>query len=70
MGGGKPRLASLDDLVGEAEERQRQGQAERSCGFQIDDQLEFRRLLNRKVGRFGALQESCRRNRPRAGTCP
>src|SRR5262249_23268291 len=57
--GGKERastMPSLDDLVGTAEDRQRNGQAERIGGLQIDDQLEFRRLLDREIGRVGALQ--------------
>jgi len=31
--------------------------AGRFRGFQIDDQLEFRRLLDRQVGRFSALED-------------
>src|SRR6516164_3086766 len=49
--------ASLDDLVGAAEEGKRNRQAEGFCGLQIDYQLELRRLLDRKVGRFDALQD-------------
>src|SRR6516165_10014114 len=54
-GGG--RRASLDDLVGTGEDQWWDRQAERLGGFEIDDQLEGGRLLNRKVGRFGALQD-------------
>ena len=42
---------SLDHLVGEREELVRYGQAERLCGRQIDDQIEFGRLLDRNVAR-------------------
>ena len=33
------------------------GQPERLCGLQIDDQLKFGRLLDWQVGRVGALQD-------------
>jgi len=38
---------SLDDLVGELQDRLRHGQAERLSGVEIDDQLEGGRLLDR-----------------------
>jgi hypothetical protein len=34
-----PELALLDDLVGSGEERGRNTETERLCGFQIDDEL-------------------------------
>src|SRR5438874_2799848 len=40
------RGASFDDLGGAGEDRWRDGEAEFVRGLQIDDQLEFRRLLN------------------------
>jgi hypothetical protein len=39
----------FDHLVGEGEQRLRDCQAERLSGFQIDNQIEFRRLINRHV---------------------
>src|SRR6516225_2940972 len=53
------RLAhSFDHLVGAADERQRDGQPERSRGLEIDDQLDFRRLLDRQVARLLALEDA------------
>ena len=51
------RPVSLDDLVGAGEERLRHGQAERLRGLEIDDQLEPSRLLDRKIGRLGPLED-------------
>jgi hypothetical protein len=48
-------VASLDDLVGAGEDGKRNRQAEGFCGLQIDYQLELRRLLDGKVGRFRIL---------------
>jgi hypothetical protein len=47
----------LDDLVGAGEDRWRDGQAERSGGLEIDDQLESGRLLDRQIGRLLALED-------------
>ena len=47
----------FDDLVGAGEDRWRDRQAERFGGYEIDDQLECRRLLDRKIGRLGALED-------------
>src|SRR5262249_44803827 len=52
-----PLAVSLDHLVGAAEDRLWDRQAERLGGLEVDDQLEFRRLLDREVRRFGALQD-------------
>jgi hypothetical protein len=38
----------LDHLVGDGEQRWRHVEAERICGLQVDDQLEFSRLLDWK----------------------
>lgn len=37
---------SLDDLVGLEEDRRNQGEAEGLSGFEVDAQLELRRLLH------------------------
>src|SRR5688572_20648499 len=46
----------LDHLVGAAEQRERKGDAERPCRLEVDDQLDFRRLHYRQVGRLLALE--------------
>ncbi len=43
--GAQARAVSFDHLVGAGEDRLRHGQAERLGGLEIDDQLEFGRLL-------------------------
>src|SRR5262249_52548750 len=47
---------SLDHLVGAGEQRGRDFQAERLGGLQIKDELDFRGLLDRQIGRFLTLQ--------------
>src|SRR5262249_8416895 len=55
------RFATLfDHLVGEREQRVGNAQAERPGGGKVEDQLEFRRLGHRQVGRFLALEDSGR----------
>ena len=47
---------SLDGLVGTRKQRLRHGEAEHLGGLQIDDQLEFGRLLDRQIGGLGTLR--------------
>src|SRR6266446_8254561 len=53
------QTASLfDHFVGAGDECQWQRDTERICRLQIDDQLEFRWLLHRQVGRFFAPENT------------
>src|SRR6516165_2168965 len=52
------RGISFDDLVGAGEDRWRDPQAERLSSLEIDHQLEGCTLLDRQIGRLGALQDS------------
>jgi hypothetical protein len=45
-----------DHLVGEQKERFRDRKPQRLGGGQVDDEVEFSRLLHRQVGGLGALQ--------------
>src|SRR5690349_14134635 len=51
-------VSSFDDSIGSQQQRRRDRQAERLCGLQIDDQLELRGLLDGKIARLRALQDS------------
>ena len=51
---------SFDDLVGAAEQRNWYGEAERSRGLEVEEELDFCRLLDRQVGRLLALEDAAR----------
>jgi hypothetical protein len=55
-----PMLGALlfNHLVSPANQRQRHCHAERFGGCQIDKQLDFRDLLDRKIGRLLALENA------------
>src|SRR5262245_40752463 len=48
--------ASLENLIGTAGQRQRNGDAERTGGLHVDVQLDFGGLHDRQVGRLLALE--------------
>src|SRR5215208_5496341 len=52
-----PSTPSFDDLVGASKQRLRHRETERLCGLQVYDQLEPSWLLDRQVGRLGALED-------------
>src|SRR5262245_42890010 len=53
------RLAhSLDHLVDAANQRQRDGEAERLGGLHVDDEFDFGRLLDRQLGGLLAFENS------------
>ena len=47
---------SLDHLVGAAEQRDWEGEAERFGGVHVDDQLDLHRLLDGEVGRLFTIE--------------
>ena len=47
----------FDNLVGAGEEHRRNRQAERFCSFEVDHQLELRRLFDGKIGRYCTPQD-------------
>src|SRR5262245_3578657 len=48
----------LDHRVGGGEQCGRNGEAERLCGLEIDDKLEFGRLFDGQIAGIGALKNS------------
>jgi hypothetical protein len=48
----------LDHLVSGRQQRFRDGEAERLGGFEVDDEFEFRRLLDWEVGWFIAFENA------------
>ena len=42
-------VPSLDHLAGAAEQREGNGQTERLCGLEVEDQLDLGHLLHRQV---------------------
>ena len=48
---------SFDHLICPRQHVRRNRQADLLCGFEIDDEIEFRRLLDRKIGGFSAFQD-------------
>ena len=46
----------FDDLVSAGEQRLRNVEAERFCGLEIDNQLDFSRPLDGQIGRLIALR--------------
>src|ERR1700737_3185148 len=48
--------ASLDHLVGAAEQRYWKGEPERLSGLEVDHELDFRGLLDRQLGGLLALE--------------
>jgi hypothetical protein len=49
---------SFDDLISSQQKRWRDRQSQSLHGFQIDHELELRRLLHRKIGRSCAPQDT------------
>src|ERR1700738_3016328 len=57
MSGWRRCGVSFDDLVGAGEDGWRDGEAERRGGFEINDQLEFRWLLDWQIGGLCAFED-------------
>ena len=51
---------SLNDLVRPLQQRRRDREAERLGRLEVDDELEFGRLLDRQVGGLGPLEDPIR----------
>src|SRR5262245_28134241 len=54
-GAERPKL--FDDVVGDGQQGVGDRHAERPCGLEIDDELEFRRLLHRNIRRLSPFQD-------------
>jgi hypothetical protein len=54
----RSKTVLFDDLVGAGEQRRRHGEAERFGSLQVDDQLKFCGLLNRKITGLFALEDA------------
>jgi hypothetical protein len=52
------RTRLFDHLVGDGEQGRRHLDAERPRRLQVDDELKFGRLYDRKAGRLGALENA------------
>jgi hypothetical protein len=52
------KIALLNDLVGATEQWEREGEAKRLCGLEVDDQFNPGDLLHWQVSRFLAVQDS------------
>src|SRR5262249_59682640 len=52
------RFTSVDHLVSTGEQRRRHSKSEHPRGLMVDDQLQLARLYDRKVRRFGTLQDA------------
>src|SRR5215472_5717973 len=61
---------SFDHLLGAEQKRFRDRESERLSGRQIDDEIEFGRLLDGDVARLRPAQNLCRQCRQRAGIGP
>src|SRR5262245_31507757 len=53
-----PTLWLFDHLVGAGEQCRRHFEAERLSSLEVNDKLEFRRVLHRKVGRLLTLEDA------------
>ena len=52
------RRRSWNNLVGRGQQSFRDGEAERFGGFEVYDQIDFCRLLDRQVGRLVAFEDA------------
>ena len=57
----RTKLRLFDHLIGTAEQRERDGNAERFSGFQIDYQFDRCGLLHRQIGLASPMQSPRRR---------
>ena len=63
LGYGRAKSSTqFDHLVGESEQSRRYGQAEYLRRLEVNDQLEFGRLYDRQVSRFGAVENAAQIN--------